>query len=449
MKNKIYEYLKNKGSILILGFGREGKSTYNLIRSIDSNIELGIADLKDITDEEVKNDSNIKFYIGDNYLDACYKYDVIIKGPGVIIKDYLPIDVREKITCQTDLFVKFCSAKTIGITGTKGKSTTTSLLYHILKNLSLKAILMGNIGIPVFDKIDEIEEDSICVMELGCHQLEYMKNSPNISVILNVYEEHLDHYLSMDHYVNSKKNIYRYQNENDYVLLGDNEYLKDKDIKSNVIYEGNLNDNCFYKENGNLVISINSKKDIIPITNIKTQLQGEHNLTNILVCLTIISILNLNIEEAIATIPSFKGLPHRMEYVGTFNDVSYYDDSIATSIPSVIFAIDTLKNVDTVIIGGMDRGLDYTDLVDYLNKSQVNNILLLPDTNIRINKLFEDVSTNKNVLMVKNMEEAVKMAKEITNKGKSCLLSPAAASYGFYKNFEERGDHFQELVKNN
>ena len=449
MKNKIYEYLKNKGSILILGFGREGKSTYNLIRSIDSNIELGIADLKDITDEEVKNDSNVKFYIGDNYLDACYEYDVIIKGPGVIIKDYLPIDVREKITCQTDLFVKFCSAKTIGITGTKGKSTTTSLLYHILKNLSKKAILMGNIGIPVFDKIDEIEEDSICVMELGCHQLEYMKNSPNISVILNVYEEHLDHYLSMNHYVNSKKNIYRYQNENDYVLLGDNEYLKDKDIKSNVIYEGNLNDNCFYKENGNLVISINSKKDIIPITNIKTQLQGEHNLTNILVCLTIISILNLNIEEAIATIPSFKGLPHRMEYVGTFNDVSYYDDSIATSIPSVIFAIDTLKNVDTVIIGGMDRGLDYTDLVDYLNKSQVNNILLLPDTNIRINKLFEDVSTNKNVLMVKNMEEAVKIAKEITNNGKSCLLSPAAASYGFYKNFEERGDHFQELVKNN
>lgn len=449
MKNKIYEYLKNKGSILILGFGREGKSTYNLIRSVDSSIQLGIADLKEITDEEVKNAPNVKFYIGDNYLDACYQYDVIIKGPGVIIKDYLPIDVRKKITCQTDLFVKFASVKTIGITGTKGKSTTTSLLYHILKNISKKAILMGNIGIPVFDKIDEIEEDSICVMELGCHQLEYMKNSPNISVILNIYEEHLDHYLSMDHYVNSKKNIYRYQNSNDYVLLGNNEYLKDKDIKSNVIYEGNLTNNCFYKENGNLVIDINSKKEIIPITNIKTQLQGEHNLTSILVCLTIISILNLDIEEAIATIPSFKGLPHRMEYIGTFNNISYYDDSIATSIPSVIFAINTLKNVDTVIIGGMDRGLNYTDLVNYLNKSSVTNILLLPDTNIRINKLFENISTNKNVLIVKDMVEAVKIAKEITNKGMSCLLSPAAASYGFYKNFEERGDHFQKLVKNN
>lgn len=449
MKNKIYEYLKNKGSILILGFGREGKSTYNLIRSVDSSIQLGIADLKEITDEEVRNAPNVKFYIGDNYLDACYQYDVIIKGPGVIIKDYLPIDVRKKITCQTDLFVKFASVKTIGITGTKGKSTTTSLLYHILKNISKKAILMGNIGIPVFDKIDEIEEDSICVMELGCHQLEYMKNSPNISVILNIYEEHLDHYLSMDHYVNSKKNIYRYQNSNDYVLLGNNEYLKDKDIKSNVIYEGNLTNNCFYKENGNLVIDINSKKEIIPITNIKTQLQGEHNLTSILVCLTIISILNLDIEEAIATIPSFKGLPHRMEYIGTFNNISYYDDSIATSIPSVIFAINTLKNVDTVIIGGMDRGLNYTDLVNYLNKSSVTNILLLPDTNIRINKLFENISTNKNVLIVKDMVEAVKIAKEITNKGMSCLLSPAAASYGFYKNFEERGDHFQKLVKNN
>ena len=138
-----------------------------------------------------------------------------------------------------------------------------------------------------------------------------------------------------------------------------------------------------------------------------------------------------------------------MENVGTYQDITYYDDSIATSIPSVIYAVQSLEMVDTIIIGGMDRGLDYQDLVDFLVTSSVRNILLLPDTNKRIHSLFDEVGTDKNVVSVKDMVEAVGMAKEVTEKGKICLLSPAAASYGFYKNFEERGDHFQNLVKEN
>lgn len=447
MKDKIYEYLKSKGSILILGFGREGKSTYQFIRSMDPSVALGISDLNTIQDVEILNDENVTLYSGEHYLDSCYEYDIIIKGPGVIIKDYLPSDVRDRITCQTDLFVKFASAKTIGITGTKGKSTTSSLLYHILKGLSKKTVLMGNIGIPVFDTINDVDDDTICVMELGCHQLEYMRNSPDISVVLNIYEEHLDHYLSMDHYVNSKKNIYRYQRKDDYVLLGDSEYLRDESITSHVVREGNYSDNSYYRDKDHFVIRVNSKEIIIPVENIVTQLKGDHNLSNILVCLTIISILGFDTNKAIQVISSFKGLPHRMEYVGTYDNVSYYDDSIATSIPSVIFAVKTLGSVDTIIVGGMDRGLDYTDLVDFLGKSDVSNILLLPDTNTRILDLFNKVKCKKNILSVTNMENAVEKAKKLTKKGKICLLSPAAASYGFYKNFEERGNHFQELVK--
>jgi UDP-N-acetylmuramoylalanine--D-glutamate ligase len=446
MKEKIIEHLKSKGKILILGFGREGKSTYNLIRSIDSTIIIGIADLKEITDEKVLSDNNVVLHIGDNYLDSCNSYDVIVKGPGVIIKDYLSEEVRDRITCQTDLFVKFCSAKMIGITGTKGKSTTSSLMYHILKNIGKKTILMGNIGIPVFDTIDDIDDDTICVMELGCHQLEYMKNSPNISVVLNIYEEHLDHYLSMQHYVDSKKNIYRYQKENDFVLLGNSPYLNDSDIISTVIRNDESFNNSFYLTDNELVINYNSSIHI-PKSNIITKLKGEHNLFNILVCLTIINILGFDIDESIKTIESFDGLHHRMECVGTFNGVTYYDDSIATSIPSVIYAVKSLEKVDTIIIGGMDRGLDYTDLVNYLNESSVNNILLLPDTNKRIHELF--IGSTKNIIDVKDMVEAVSIAKKVTEKGKICLLSPAAASYGFYKNFEERGDHFTSLVKEN
>lgn len=446
MKDKIFDYLKGKGKILILGFGKEGKSTYNFIREMDSSLPIGIADLKEITDEEVKNDKNVTFYIGDNYLDACELYDVVIKGPGVIIKDYISLENRNKITCQTDLFVQFCNALTIGITGTKGKSTTTSLMYHILKNIGKKAIIMGNIGIPVFDTIDEIDSDSICVMELGCHQLEYMRHSPRISVLLNVYEEHLDHYLSMQHYVDSKKNIYKYQNKDDYVLLGNSPYLNDEKPIGTVV-RNMESANSYLIDGDKFIIKVNGETITIPISKIHTELQGEHNLGNILVCLTIIKILGFDMDESIKTIASFRGLPHRMEKVGTYNGITYYDDSIATSIPSVMFALEALKTVDTIIVGGMDRGLDYTELVDYLNESYVHNVLLLPDTDKRISKLFLENNSSLNVICVKDMVEAVKIAKEVTEKGKICLLSPAAASYNTYKNFEERGNHFQSLVK--
>ncbi len=447
MKDKIYEFLKNK-KILILGLGKEGKSTYRFLRSYDKNMVIGIADLKEITDEEILNDSNVILHCGEKYLAACLDYDVVIKGPGVIIKDYLDQETKKKITCQTDLFIQFATNKTIGITGTKGKSTTASLLYHILKELGKKTILMGNIGIPCFDTFDEIEEDTILVLELGCHQLEYMKHSPNISVVLDVYEEHLDHYVSMQAYVDAKKNIYKYQQSGDYVLLGDSPYLEDiSDVRGRLLRAKENSDMCFFMTDNELHFIFQGKNNVIPKERIITKLKGDHNLYNILVCLTIIHILGYDVYQAIDTIQSFTGLHHRLELVGEFNNIVFYDDSIATSIPSVIFAVEALKNVDTIIVGGMDRGLDYQSLVEFLNNSSVSNILLLPATNARIKKLFEDRETTKNVIIVKDMEEAVSLAKKLTKPKMSCLLSPAAASYGFYKNFEERGDHFKELVQ--
>ncbi len=438
MKDEIYEYLKGK-KILLLGFGREGRATYKLIRSIDKDYPIGISDLKKLDDEDILCDNNVTIYSGDNYLDACYDYDIIIKGPGVIIKDYLPDEVKMKITCQTDLFLQFSHNMIIGITGTKGKSTTTSLTYHILDKLGKKAILMGNVGVPVFDTIDKLEKDTICVIEFSSHQLEFMHNSPHIGVILDVYEEHLDHYVSLLDYVSAKKNIYRYQKEDDYTILGDSPYLKDTDIKSNLYLE-----NRDFKLTDNELI-IKDKK--IPLSKIETKLVGKHNLYNILVCLTIISILDLDIDAAIKAIKDFNGLPHRMEYVGVYNDITFYDDSIATSAESAMFAVDALKNVDTIFIGGMDRGIKYDDLVNYLDKSNISNILLLPNTNNRIKELFDKINTKKNVLVVSDMIEAMTLAKKITKPGKICLLSPAAPSYGFYKNFEYRGDHFKELAK--
>lgn len=423
MNNNIANELNNK-KILILGFGREGKTAYNFIKENVSNYEIAIGDLNDIDSID-----NVKLITGVNYLDAIHDYDIVIKSPGVVIKNINDED-RKKITSLTSLFLKYCPCKIIGVTGTKGKSTTSSLIYHILKDQGFDTYLIGNIGVPSFDIINNIKEDTVLVYELSCHQLEYVESSPYISILLNLYEEHLDHYNSIDDYINAKKNIYKYQSTDDYLIYGDvYKYMNDEEfdnIKSNKI---NIYD-----------------YDKIKYEDIKTNLIGDHNKDNIITACIVCELLGVNISDSLKSVETFKGLEHRLEYVGKFNNIEFYNDSIATAQEAVISAVEALKNVNSIIIGGMDRGLDYSILVNYLNNCNVENIILLPATNIRIKELFGD--TNKKIFIVDNMEEAVKTAFAKTKKDCICLLSPAAASYGFYKNFEKRGEHFKELVKN-
>lgn len=434
MKDRLKKYLLNK-SILILGYGREGKSVFNLLLQLGLTEQIGIADINKINIEdhpEFKHQT-ITFYDGDNYLEATQDYDVVIKSPGVIIKDYLSLTDKKKITSSTDLFLRFCSNKIIGITGTKGKSTTSSIIYHLLKENNYDVLLMGNIGIPCFDMLDQINKDTIIVYELSCHQLEFIQASPDISVLLNVYEEHLDHYNSLKDYVNAKKNIYKYQKENDYFIYGDIfEHISNKEINSLKLNKINLYDNPL----------------AIEFKDIKTSLIGEHNLYNIILAIIVCDIIGLSKEKSLKVISKFKGLPHRLEYIGKFHNIHFYNDSIATAQEAVINAVNSFSLVNTIIIGGMDRDLNYSKLVQFLCNSTVENIILLPETHKRINELFVDNNCSNNIIIANNMEDAVNHAFKVTKKDGICLLSPAAASYGFYKNFEERGNHFKELVKN-
>lgn len=434
MKDKIKEYLSGK-SILILGYGREGKAVFKLLTELNLIDKIGIADLKeiDVNDYEELKDKNIHFYSGEDYLKATKAYDIIIKSPGVIIKNYISAKEKKKITSATDLFLRFCPNKVIGVTGTKGKSTTASLIYHILKETGYDTLLMGNIGIPCFDMLDQIKPETIIVYELSCHQLEFVKASPYISVLLNVYEEHLDHYNSLADYVKAKKNIYKYQHKGDYLIYGDIfEHITKKEIDNLDVHKINLYDNPFD----------------IDINKIETSLIGQHNLYNIILAVSVCYLLGLDKKKALAAVKSFTGLPHRLEYVGKFKKINFYNDSIATAQEAVINAVKSFDKVDTLIIGGMDRELNYTKLIDFLVISKVDNLILLPDTNIRINEMLEERKTNQKVILVKDMEEAVEVAFQVTREKGICLLSPAAASYGFYKNFEERGEHFKDLVKN-
>lgn len=434
MKAKIKKYLLNK-TILILGYGKEGKAVFKLLLELGLTKKIGIADINviDINNHEELKNQKVQLYSGEKYLEAIKDYDIVIKSPGVIIKNNISKKAKQKITSSTDLFLRFCPNKIIGVTGTKGKSTTASLIYHILKENGYDALLMGNIGIPCFDTLAQINSKTIIVYELSCHQLEFVKASPAISVLLNVYEEHLDHYNSMKDYVNTKKNIYKYQHKEDYLIYGDIfEHILKKELKALKVNKISLYDNP-------LAIDINT---------IETSLIGKHNLYNIMLAVIVGNIVGINKEKALEAVKTFKGLPHRLEYIGKFEDINFYNDSIATAQEAVINAINSFTKVNTIIIGGMDRELNYTKLVDFLVTSSIDNIILLPDTNKRIKAMLREKQCSKKIVMVDNMEEAVNKAFALTKREGICLLSPAAASYGFYKNFEERGDHFKTLVKN-
>ena len=388
----------NDKNILIWGYGREGKSSK---RFIDTYCKVKSVDIFEGKEKDIDFE----------------KYDLVLKSPGIFMKEY-----NDKITSQTELFLEEFSNQVVGITGTKGKSTTSTLFYKVLSdNHDGQVILAGNIGYPCFDFYDEIKEDTIIVYELSCHQLNNIKYSPHISVFLNLYEDHLDYYGDMDTYFKTKLGITNNQNENDYIYVGPN--VPSFETKAKVT-----------------VLSA-------PETTYDIALLGEHNQFNASVVATVCK-ERFNIpEEAIReSMKSFKGLSHRLEYVGKVNGVDFYDDSISTIPQATIRAIESVNNAKTVIVGGMDRNIDYSILIDYIKNKDMYNFILCYESGKRIYKDVEDLSYT---YYVEDLYKAVDLAKEITSEGYSCILSPAAASYGYFKDFEERGDVYKSYVLNN
>lgn len=387
---------------------------------------------------------------GDDYLNDLGKYDLIIKTPGISLKDIDYSDFKDSITSQLELLLEVDRENIIGITGTKGKSTTSTLMYEVLRDQRDNVYLLGNIGIPVLDKIEEYTDSSLLVIEMSSHQLEFIKHSPHIAAILNLFQDHLDHAGSLEHYHNNKMNIFKYQTGDDFAIYSDdNVYLNNKmkefDIKSNKYNVRFDMDNVF----GNSVrtdgkhIYINGE-DVY--TDGERKLIGDHNLKNIMFVLTISKILGLDLDKARNVILNFVGLKYRMEYLGIYHDIKYYSDTIATIPDATMNAVKAIKDVDTLIFGGLDRGIDYTGFIKFLKNSSINNLICMPSTGTKIGHVLEKES-NKNIKYADTLEEANELAILYTKKGMSCLLSPSAASYEYFKNFEEKGDAFEKVVK--
>ncbi len=444
----LQEFLEDK-NIVILGFGKQGRATYNYIRKHFKNKKITIADKNENIDKSELDVENIHFKLGENYLEDIDKFDLIIKAPGVVLKDVNTKGFEDKIITDYELLLKYTKGIKIGVTGTKGKSTTSTVLYEVLKQQGKKVFLLGNIGNPILNEIDNIDEESITVIEVSSHTLEFVKTSPDISILLDIYPEHLDHCNGLNDYIKAKFNIAKYQKDTDYFIYNaENELMngfkfeyKENDIAILLNDNNEIKNKVYLKENS---IYFNSK--FLMNADEPRMIKGNHMLNNILFVLAVSEILDLDLMKTINIIKTVKPLSHRMEYVGKFNNIEFYDDSIATIPVATINCIKTLKKVNTLICGGMDRGVRQDELIKFLKESEVENIICMPETGFMI---YDYLKGSKNVYKVDYIEEAVKIAKQVTKKDFICLLSPAASSYNKYKNFEEKGNLYQKAIKDN
>ncbi len=431
MYKRLIEYFDKK-SVLILGFGKEGQSTYNFIRRFYPDKKIAIADKREL----IINDSNVILHTGENYLNYINDYDLVMQSPGISLRS-VKIGQNTEITGQMDLFLRFVECTKIGITGTKGKTTTTTLVYNIVKASGKKCALIGNIGVPVFESLDDTD-GLIAVIEMSCHQLEFAKASPQIAIMTNVYPEHLDHYNGFEGYVNAKLNIVNNQTDKDYFIFNsDQDELKElinfNKVKSKLIPVSRFeeDDNEFFKH----------------LTTLNENLKGSHTHQDIFFAVNAAKCLGISDEAIENGIKSFEPIAHRMEKVGTWKDITFYNDSIATIPHAVMCAITALEKVDTLIFGGMDRGIDYSGFITDLNQCNVNNLIGLPETGEMIINDLKRIGCTKNMVIVDTMDDAVEAAYKFTEPGKICLFSPAASSYNRYRNFEEKGNHYKNLIK--
>jgi len=413
--------LKNK-KILILGFGREGRDTFLFLRKLFPKKIIGIADKQCLPLTGLRT-KKIRRHLGKNYLKALKDYDVIVKSPGIPFKTLSKSALR-RITTQTEIFFDNCKGKIVGITGTKGKSTTATMIYKVLKKGKVKAHLIGNIGKPVLSSLLKVKKDDVFVYELSSHQLYNLKKSPQVAVFLNIYPEHLDYYRNFKEYAKAKANIALYQKKGDYLIYNSRDKLVSQFVRK-------------------------SKAKKIPI-------KGRHYELDREGARAVGKIFKIPRATISTTLKNFKYLPHRLEPAGTHKGITFYNDALATIPEATIEAMETLGNkVETIILGGFERNIDYKNLAKEVLKRKIKTVILFPTTGRRIWRDIVKVSKGRGMpehffVDGKNgaqyMKEAVRLAYLHTKRGKTCLLSTASPSFSIFKDYEEKGNLFKKQV---
>jgi UDP-N-acetylmuramoyl-L-alanine---L-glutamate ligase len=422
---KLIQYFEGK-SICILGFGLEGKSTLSFLQQFCNTKEITIRDESEVLGQEL---SGVKYITGKNFNLNFYE-DIIMRSPGILL-NHSERKNGSIISSQTALLLKHYKNKIIGVTGTKGKSTTASMIFYILKEAGKRVELVGNINKPSFDVIKELEYCECIVCELSSFQLFDVKNSPHIAVLQNIVPAHLDKHVNIEEYFNAKMNIIRFQEEDDIFI-----YNKD--------YEESLQNP-----------SKNTKAEAIAFNvadstyeNYPTLLKGDFNKVNIIPGIIIAN--RLGIEECVIkkAVSTFKPLAHRMQSIGVFAGIEFVDDSLGTVVSATVEAIKAQgSELKTLITGGFHSGQDYSTLIDEIENSPLRHVVLLGETGSTMEKMLIEKKTTRNVFKAKTMEEAVGWVYENAPKNSICLMSCAAPSFGLFKNYKDRAEQFTYYVK--
>ena len=432
--------LKNK-QIAIYGFGQEGQSVYRFLSA-----HLAVENISILNDTPLNNPpANSPCYIADEIEQQLPHFDVVVKSPGVSL--YKPSIIAAKkagvyFTSLVNLwFAQHPDAVTVCITGSKGKSTTSSLLTHILRANGVNAVLGGNVGQALFDLPAHAD---VFVIELSSYQTSDLIAQPSISAILNLFPEHLDWHQSVDNYYRDKCQLLAQTkkkwllNANDKTLQ---QQIKNLPVADNVHYF-NQTTGFHFDQQG-----IYYQQQLL-LKKAQTPLLGEHNQSNICAALALAQLLEYSYHALVSDITTFCTLKHRLNFLGKRHHLSYIDDSISTTPQSVVAALKAYSNQTiTVLVGGYDRGLDWQVLVDYLPQAHVHAVITMPQNGKKIQQCLQNHKQNAKGFLLKNsknLAQAVKIAQEITPKGGYILLSPGAPSYGLYNNFKQRGHAFKQ-----
>lgn len=451
--------LKDK-KVALLGFGIENQALLSYLQK-----EGAIVTICD-RNSELSIPGSISSRLGDDYLKNLTDFEVIFCTPGI---PYLTREIQEArqagvlVTSQMELFFERAPAKIIGVTGTKGKGTTATLVKYCLDEAKKKdeikgeVYLAGNIGTPPIGILGQLTADDWVIVELSSFQLQGMTKSPHIAVILNITIDHLDHHKDEAEYISAKKNIARYQTPSDYlivnldsltsILFADETPAKTfffsrlQSVDQGAFVERRLGDDKII-----LRLPGRGEETICQVGDVR--LYGEYHLENITAAIVASALAGAGSQSIKEGITSFPGLPHRLQFVTEVGGVRYFDDSKSTTPDSTIAAVLSFDAPITLIVGGSSKGADYSEMVRQIAASSVRSVICIGQEGERIRGLLEGIGAKQKIVTgFSTMEEIVREAQEMTSPGGVVLLSPAAASFDMFANAEDRGDQFQREVQ--
>ena len=440
MNKKLAEFnekLKNS-KIAIIGVGVSNLPLLDYLYKMNCDVTI-------FSDNKIDVDiSKYKFSVHEDGLKELVGFDIIFRSPGCLPTREEIVDEKKRgalVTTEVEQVIKLTPAKVIGITGSDGKTTTTTLINLVLETCGYKTFLGGNIGTPLFTKISEMTENDIVVLELSSFQLMEMTVSPKISVITNITPNHLNKHKNMEEYISSKCNIYMH-NDGILVLNADNEITNKIEANRLIRYfSREKKTNAFYTLDDKIYFN-----DKVILEGKDIHIRGRHNYENICACLSATYDL-IDLDKALAAIKEFRGVEHRLEFVREIDGVKWYNDSVSSSPTRTIAGLNSYDEKIVLIAGGYDKNLDYTPIAEPILK-HVSKLILFGATSDKIYNAVINKKSNEDITIYKEktLLDVVCRAKEVAVSGEIVLFSPASASFDMFKNFADRGKQFKDLV---